>query len=43
MRKGLATNIANTTMVLVPKGANGGNQWYLETLEWNYKRVSRQQ
>ena len=31
MRKGPATNVANTTLVLVPKGANGGNQWYLES------------
>ena len=24
MRKGLATNVAGTTLVLVPRGANGG-------------------
>ena len=29
MRKRLATNDAGTTVALVPKGANGGNQWYL--------------
>ena len=28
MRKGLATNVAGTTLVLVPRGANGRNQWY---------------
>ena len=28
MRKGPATDVADTTLVLVLKGANGGNQWY---------------
>ena len=28
MRKGLATNVANTTLALVPQGANRWNQWY---------------
>ena len=28
MRKGPATNVADITLVLVPKVANGGNQWY---------------
>ena len=26
MRKGPAKNVVDTTLVLVPKGANGGNQ-----------------
>jgi len=29
MRKGPATNLVGTTLVLVPR-ANGGNQWYHE-------------
>ena len=28
MRKGPAINVADTTLVLVPRGANRGNQWY---------------
>ena len=28
IRKGLATNVTNTTLVLVPTATNGGNQWY---------------
>ena len=28
MRKGLAINVADTTLVLVPKTINGGNQRY---------------
>ena len=28
MRKGLATNVADTTLVLVPKATNRGNQWH---------------
>jgi len=28
MRKGPATNVVGTTLVLVPRGAKGGNQWY---------------
>jgi len=28
MRKGPATNVAGTTLALVARGANGGNQWY---------------
>ena len=28
MRKGLVTNIADTTLVLVSKAANRGNQWH---------------
>ena len=28
MRKGPATNVADTTLVPVPNGVNGGNQWY---------------
>ena len=28
IRKGPATNIADTTLILVPKVVNGGNQWY---------------
>ena len=28
IRKGSATNVADTTFVLVPRVANGGNQWY---------------
>ena len=27
-RKGPATNVADTTLVLVSRVANGGNQWY---------------
>ena len=39
IRKGPATNVANTTFVLVPRVANGGNQWYTQkTLERYYKR-----
>ena len=28
MWKRPATNVAGTAFVLVPRGANGGNQWY---------------
>ena len=28
IRKGLATNVVDTTLVLVPRVANGWNQWY---------------
>ena len=28
IRKGPTTNVANTTLVLVPRAANGGNRWY---------------
>ena len=28
IRKGPATNIADITLILVPRTANGGNQWY---------------
>ena len=28
IRKGTATNVTNTTLVLVPRIANGRNQWY---------------
>ena len=28
IRKRPATNVANTTLVLVPRTANGGTQWY---------------
>ena len=28
IRNGPATNVANTTLVLVPRATNGGNQWY---------------
>ena len=28
MKKGLATNVAGTTLVLVPRGTNEGNQLY---------------
>ena len=28
IRKGPAINVVDTTLVLVPKVANGGNQWY---------------
>ena len=28
MRKGSAFNDSNTALILVPRGANGGNQWY---------------
>ena len=28
MRKGPATNVAVTTLVMVPKAANRGNRWY---------------
>jgi len=28
MRKGPTTNVADTTLVLVPKVANEGNKWY---------------
>ena len=28
IRKGPTTNVADTTLVLVPKVANGENQWY---------------
>ena len=30
IRKGLATNVANTTLILVPRAANGGNEWYIK-------------
>ena len=30
MRNGPAINVTGTTLVLVPRGANGGNQWYPE-------------
>ena len=32
MRKRPATNVADITLVLIPKGANGGNQWYPKNL-----------
>ena len=28
MRKGTATNVVDTTLVLVSRAANKGNQWY---------------
>ena len=28
IRKGLATNVVETILVLVPRAANGGNRWY---------------
>jgi len=28
IRKGPVTNVADTTLVLVPRAANGRNQWY---------------
>ena len=28
MRKGPTTNVADTTLVMVPKAANEGNKWY---------------
>ena len=28
IKKGLVTNVADTTLILVPRVANGGNQWY---------------
>ena len=28
MRKGLATNVVDIELVLVPKGVKRGNQWY---------------
>ena len=28
IKKGPITNVADTTLVLVPRAANGGNQWY---------------
>ena len=28
MKKGPTTNIADITLILVHKAANGGNQWY---------------
>ena len=33
IRKELATNVANTTLVLVPRAANEGNQWYTKNLK----------
>ena len=30
IRKRPVSNVANTTLVLVPKAANGGNQWYIK-------------
>ena len=30
IRNGPTTNIADTTLVLVSKAANGGNQWYIK-------------
>ena len=38
IRKGPATNVVGTTLVLIPRRANGGNQWYPRTLGWRYKR-----
>ena len=28
IRKGPATNVVDTILVLVPRAANGGNRWY---------------
>ena len=38
IRKGSATNVAGTTLVLLPKRANRRNLWYPGTLGWHYKR-----
>ena len=35
MRKGPATNVANTTLILVPRVAKGGNQWHTK----NHRKV----
>ena len=38
IRKGSTTNVASTTLVLVPKGENGGNQRYPGTPGWHNKK-----
>ena len=41
MRKEPATNVADTTLVLIPSGTNRGNHWYQKkkkNLGWHYKK-----
>ena len=33
IRKGPVTSVADITLVLVPRAANGGNQWYTKNLK----------
>ena len=36
------TNVADTTLVMVPRGTNRGNPCYTKTLEWHYERGRQQ-
>ena len=45
MRKEPATNVADTTLVLIPSGTNRGNHWYSKkkkNLGWHYKKGKQQ-
>ena len=45
MRKEPATNVADTTLVLIPSGTNRGNHWYQKkkkNLGWHYKKGKQQ-
>jgi len=42
MRKGSTTNVTDTTLVLVPRVANGGKQWYTKNLKVTLEKRSQQ-